>query len=450
MKRWLSIGSALLLLISPAAWAVLLTVSQPRLTAGETLELLVETRSSREQAPTLIWPDGWSSHFELLEQTHQVQQSARGDFQHRWLLLLQHRQPDSISRTLSLPPLRVDGRASPPFEILIEAARRPAGTPVQTPRQPLEMQHRVDFSEAYVGQTLLYELLIRYQGYPVEPRLSQLEVTGATVRELGDGREQGFSQRGTRWQEARWQHLIQLHETSAQVQPRYFSARLNLPGQSDSRRYEAEVAALPLRIRSIPADWPTERAWLPALGAQLTVQGVSASQQLAAGQALELQVELDVVGQQARNLPRFAGGMQGQWRVEPLSEEMRDRLVDGLLVGSLRQRLLLHPQASGRLALPELAVHWWDVQAHQPRVVRKTLPAVLVQPGAAEVSGVPETLSPAGLDSGTPPPNWSRLVWTGLAGLLLLVISVLLLVLALRLFKRWWIREEDELPPLNP
>lgn len=444
MRRcWLLL---LLCWLLPVQADVLLTVSQPQMTAGSTLELLVETRSSRAEPPELVWLESWNSHFELLEQTHQVQQATRGDYLHRWLLLLQHRQPNSISRRLSLPPLRLGEQSSPPFEILIEAARGGAsGSTAPALRQPLEMQHRVDFAEAYVGQTLVYELLIRYQGFPVEPRLSQLDITGGTARELGDGREQGFSQRGARWQEARWQQLIQLHATEAGIGPRYFSSRLNLPGQSASQRHEAAVPALPIQVRPIPPDWPAHQAWLPALGVQMDAGFSQTTRTLRQGQALELQISLDVVGQQARNLPRFLGGQVPGWQVEPLAEDLRDRIVDGLLVGSLRQRLLLRPLDSGQLSLPELQVPWWDVREHRAQSTRKSLPVFEVLPSGQ--ASPPETSrAPAMTPAMTPLPGQPDRGWLGW----LLPLLALPLVWLIWYYRRQLLPPRTSLPPLNP
>lgn len=443
----------LMLLPISQSQAVLLTLSQPRITAGEMLELLVETRTSRAEEPQLEIPDSWQTHWFLVEQTHQVQQTARGDYQHRWLILLQHQQPDSISRRLLLPPLKVDGRASQPLEILLEAARQrsmPAAS--HRLRQPLEMQQQVDFTEAYVGQALVYELLIRYQGFPVEPRLSQLEIKGGNAREWGDGREQGFSQRGISWQEARWHHLIQLHETDAEIFPRYFSTRLNLPGQQEGRQYEAEAGAIKLKVRPIPDDWPATAAWLPALGVQLRAELVDPPRRVYQGQPLELLLQLDVVGQQARNLPQFMSLQHPAWRIERLTEELQDRRVDGLLVGSLKQRLLLYPLQAGKSNLPELVLPWWDVREHQARSTRVALPGLEVLPVSPASNPALFNVEPTeNTDSG------NRQQAAGFRWWLLLGAAGFCMLLW---FKRGWLIRplhnrlkkppQNPLPPLNP
>ena len=352
------------------AQAVLLTLSQPKLIAGGQLEVLVEAPSSQAAAPSLNIPASWQAHFELLEQIHQVEVRPRGEYMHRWSLLLQHQQADSISRKLQLPPLQVNGKNSQPLQVLIEAARKKPTNSVprlnQAPLvQPLTMQQQVDFSEAYIGQTLVYELLIRYQGFPIEPRLSPLEVTGATARQLGDGREQGFNQRGVSWQEARWQELIQLHTPEAVVAPRFFSTRLSLNNQTSSQLYEAQAPELMIKVRPIPKVWPKEQPWLPALEVNLEAAFLPRPKQIEHNQALELSIRLDVVGQQARNLPQFKSLPSENWRIEPLTEELSDRIIDGFLVGSLKQRLLFYPKQTGNLKLPDLTLHWWDTRAHK-------------------------------------------------------------------------------------
>lgn len=357
----------LLLLLASPAQAVLLTPSQPKLAAGGQLEVLVETISSQAQQPALVLPASWQTHFKRLDQIYQLEAKGRDRFTHRWFLVLQHLQPDSISRRLDLEPLQINDRSSQPLQLLIEAVRQKTAIQAQRLNQPLTMQQSVDFTEAYLGQTLVYELLIRYQGFPLEPRLSPLEIEGATGRQLGDGREQGFNQRGVSWQEARWQELIQLHTLEARILPRYFSSRLTLAGQAGGKLYEAATPALNINVRPIPDSWPKELPWLPALGVNLEAAFLPRPKQLKQDEALELSIHLDVVGQQARNLPQFRGLTSKNWRIEPLTEELSDRLVDGLLVGSLKQRLVLYPNQLGDLKLPDLTLHWWDARTHQAR-----------------------------------------------------------------------------------
>ncbi|NLW06022.1 MAG: protein BatD, partial [Pseudomonadaceae bacterium] len=357
----------LLLLLASPAQAVLLTPSQPKLAAGGQLEILVETMNNQAQQPALVLPASWQTHFKLLDQIYQLETKGQNRFTHRWFLVLQHLQPDSISRRLDLEPLQINGRSSQALQLLIEAARKKPTIQTQRLSQPLTMQQSVDFTDAYLGQTLVYQLLIRYQGFPLEPRLSPLEVEGATTRQLGDGREQGFNQRGVSWQEARWQELIQLHTAEARILPRYFSSRLTLTGQTGGKLYEAETPTLKINVRPIPDSWPKEQPWLPALGVNLEAAFLPRPKQLKQTEALELSIHLDVVGQQARNLPQFKAMASENWRIEPLTEELTDRIVDGLLVGSLKQRLLLYPKQAGNLKLPNLTLNWWDVNAHQAR-----------------------------------------------------------------------------------
>jgi len=282
---------------------------------------------------------------------------------HRWSLILQHQQADSISRYLHLEPVKVNGRSSQPLRVNIEVARKKT-SPAKAKQplsQPLQIQQQVDFSDAYIGQTLVYELLIRYQGFPVEPRLSPLEVEGATARQLGGGREQGFNHRGVKVQEARWQELLQLHATEVVIAPRFFSSRLVFTGQSTGQLYETQTSELKVKVRPIPISWPAEQPWLPALGVNLEATFLPRSKQVKQDETVELTIQLNVVGQQARNLPQFKALVSENWRIEPLTEELADKIVDGLLVGQLKQRLLFFPKKSGNLKLPDLTLHWWDV-----------------------------------------------------------------------------------------
>lgn len=446
MRNGLNLFICCLLLFLPfsQAQAVLITVTQSKLVAGGELEVLVEAASSQVAEPDLELPTSWQTHFLLVDKMHQVEAKVRGDYMHRWSLVLQHQQADSISRFLQLEPLKINGRASQPLRISIEAARKKTPAKKTLSNQPFTMQQQVDFSEAYLGQTLVYELLIRYQGFPLKPRLSPLEVEGATARELGEGREQGFNQRGVNWQEARWQELIQLHTRQVIIGPRYFSSRLSLAGQTSSELYETSAPELKIKVRPIPDSWPKNQPWLPALGVQLEAAFMPPPKQAKQGEALELTIHLDVVGQQARNLPQFKGLVSKGWRIEPLTEELSDRILDGLLVGSLKQRLLLYPQETGNLQLPDLTLNWWDVREHKAVTTQVKLGQLQV---SANELGEVKTIKTKQLASATK----QKKSVTSSSWLAWLFFS--LGVLASLLASAWWLLslpKAETLPPLNP
>lgn len=446
MKNWLTlfVCCLLFLLSINQAQAVLLTVSQSKLVAGGELEILVEAASSQITEPDLELPKSWQTHFLLVDKLHQVEAKVRGNYMHRWSLVLQHQQADSISRSLQLEPLKVNGRSSQPLIVSITAVRTKPAYKIATSSEPLTMQQKVDFTEAYLGQTLVYELLIRYQGFPLKPRLSPLEVTGATARELGEGREQGFNQRGVNWQEARWQELIQLHTTEAVIAPRFFSTRLSLAGQATSQLYEASAPELKIKVRPIPESWPKEQPWLPALGVQLEAAFMPLAKQVKQGEALELTIHLDVVGQQARNLPQFKGFTSKSWRIEPLTEVLSDRILDGLLVGSLKQRLLLYPQEAGNLKLPDLTLHWWDVREDKAALTQLKLGQLEVSANKFGEVKTTKINQPALVTKQKKSATYSG--W--LIGLFL-SLGILVSLLA----SAWWLLslpKAETLPPLNP
>lgn len=380
-----------------SAQAVVITLAQPYVAAGSTLQLTLETLSSSPLEPKIDWPKSWSSHFAVIEQEHLVQRRPNGTYQHYWFVQLQHLQPNSIDRELVLVPVTVQGRNSQPFRVLIKALRSSAKTenPIaQIPRQRLEMQHQVDFVEAYVGQSLLYELVIKYQGFPFEPRLNPLQVTGAGVRPLHSGQEQGLNRGGVNWQEAKWQEVLHLYADKVVIQPRLFAANFALTGPAaiksriaEAEYLEAQAPALPIKVKPIPASWPADQPWLPALGVDLSVTLVGAPPELVLGQPWEVQLQLNVVGQQGRHLPQFSALESDLWQLEPLVTRTSTNLVSGLLVGSLQQTFLLTPKQLGSLTLPEVSLAWWEVKSEQYRLEQHSLGTVKVVAAKAKTTG---------------------------------------------------------------
>ncbi|WP_114418188.1 BatD family protein [Marinospirillum perlucidum] len=418
MIRWLLI--VLLLLITPLAQAVIMTLSQPQIEAGGRLDMLVETRSSQAEEPELEWPSSWDAHLLLVDRHHQVQQLPRGDYQHRWLLTWEHQQPDSISRTLQLPPLSVQGQEAQLLRLKIQA-RRPPRTAAQPPLDPLQISHSITSQQVYPGQSLLYELVIRYQGYPSNPRLSQLEVEGGHSRSLGEGKEEGYRDRGLHWQEARWQEIVQIREAPARIQPRYFSTRLNRAGQSGGQLYEAQTSSLELEVLPLPTSWPDRKTWLPAEEVSVSARWSDLPGVPRVGQPLELEVRLLATGQQSRSLPLFQPPSRPDFQVERLSEERKDRVLHGQLEGELLQKLLIYPAQAGDFQLPPLEVDWWNTRRHQRETLRVDLPPLRVEAAlnpsevAAPITGSGEQVSSASF--------WWRLalalVWVGVLALIL-------------------------------
>lgn len=414
MRWWLVLGLCLLLMNS--AKAVLMTLEQPGILAGGELTLLVETRTSRGTEPDLEWPAIWEEHFQLLDQEYQLQPLPRGDYQHRWVMTWQHQDAQSRSRELNLPPLRVNGRPAQRLRLRVTAAPQPSSPPPRRLTQPLEMEHEIERQEVYIGESLLYHLTIRYQGYPSEPRLSPLEVEGGNSRSLGDGREEGFNQRGVHWQEARWREVVHINQSKASIQPRYFSSRLGRPGQSRGERYQAEVPEIPLKVLPLPEAWPEEAPWLPALGLRLEAQWKGATRGRVQGEPIELEIHLLAVGQQARTLPRFQPESLPGFYVEPLSEQTRDQVIDGYLTGQLTQRLLVYPLEAGAFNLPSLQVSWWDIDNKRLQTETASLPQLTIATPSTRLDR-PEDVASSPIEA-TPPPNWGRIVFWCLALLL--------------------------------
>lgn len=374
LSRLLTLCFALLW-ISPS-WALSLQLSQAQITAGSRLTLQLELSSSSEQPPNWQLPAAWQTHFTLIEQQHQGVISPRGEWIHRWEVLLEHRQAASIERQLRLPPIQIQGQRSSEVQLRILPAHPSRAAAQQRARaaqtEPVMIEQQVETRLAYPQQTLIYELIIRYQGQPQRPRLSQLDIHNATGRDWGQGREQSIRQQGSLWEEARWLALIHLEDQPAQIGERYFSTHLYWPGASTERLVEVEAEPIHIQLRPYPSQWPAEQPWLVAKQVVLSARWIDPPAELAPGQAVELEILLQAEGQIAARLPEFdpqdLAALPAQ--VQRISSERRNaQLRRGrtpALLGELRQRFLITPER--RLELPELAVYWWDSEQHQLQV----------------------------------------------------------------------------------
>lgn len=439
------LGYAHLCLAAPPT--IKMTVNPPQLAAGEHLTLSLELKNFTAEQPALNLPQSWLTHFNLNNADYWLESLGANLYVHRWELTLQHKQVASISRTLNLEPLTLAGQTSAPLQIrlLNKLPSKPTNQTKQNlnPSQPLLIEHHLNMPQAYIGQTLIYELSIRYQGYPHQPRLSPLKLSGATARKLDDGQEQGFRQQGINWHEAKWQEVIQIYTDPVIIEPRYFTTHLNLGTSQQHQEFSAQTQPIHLKPKPIPASWPSNLTWLPALGVTLDAKIINPPANLTLDTPLELEIYIHAVGQQARNLPRFDKLASSNWNLEPISTWQQDKLTAQFLVGSLKQTLLLYPKHTGVLDLPSLNLSWWDIQAEQ-------LTTEQVQLGSFTVKNAADALEPPELNNKqliTTNLHTPKLhIWLGW----LLIVFLLLLSLSLAAWLIYSAKPQPALAALNP
>lgn len=203
----------------------------------------------------------------------------------------------------------------------------------------------------------------------------------------------------------------------------YRAGRLVVPGASFEGALSYEVynratGTVPRTARGpesvlevLPAPAGAGEPFLPARSVTLEESWSRDPDALSAGTPVTRILVLRAEGLAAERLPRLEMAASAALRVYHDHPELHTEYLETGMVGQRTQRIVLLPVSEGEVALPELSVRWWDVEADGGRTA--TLPGrtLRLQPAIAPAAAP----APAPLDVSP------RTVLRGFAALLLLV-----------------------------
>ncbi|SDX18445.1 Oxygen tolerance [Thiocapsa roseopersicina] len=336
-------------------------------------------------------------------------------------------RPQAPTNAQGTPPAYPQGvpPAYPPGQMRAPGyGQFPGQMPNQMPRQypgqyrtqaqvtPPRLEATLDEPEPYVQQPLLLRLRLVTSENPGEATLD-LPATGDALLQRVDGpTPESRSAEGGRREIVNTfiLSLIPLRPGDIEIPPIKVTGTVRGMG-GGMQRFES-VTDRPIRLRVRPA-MSAVTPWLPLKSLSLKAE-IDRETDLAPGQPVTLALELLATGGTAAQLPsledQLAGPDHRVYREQVLTESglSADRSD---LVARRTEYYTLVPQSSGRLALPEIGVPWWNTGLGTREVA--TLPMrTLSIGGESGPFGMPSSVMSA--------EDWS-VVWLPLTGLLLLL-----------------------------
>lgn len=244
-------------------------------------------------------------------------------------------------------------------------------------------------------------------GYLVVP-----EIPEALVEPLGQ-HEFTVERDGRNWRvEERRFALFPQRSGSLSVPPAVFSGRDSYARGPD----------LVLEVRPRP---PGGERWLPATALRLAEHW--SADEAPAGQPIERWIKAEADGLLGAQLPALPLPMLPDVEARRLEARTTTEVIDGTVVGRRIERHLLVPRRAGTIALPELAVEWWDIGTETPRLA--TLPARVLAVSPAGAAPTPNT-SAVRLPSPPAPEDGPPWAWIALPAAGALLVTWLWWILA--------------------
>ena len=264
---------------------------------------------------------------------------------------------------------------------------------VATPERTVLLEADLEPAQVYVQAQAVYRLRL-YQAVDVRdltfsvaaPRLADLQP-------IGQGRVYETLRDGRRYRVHERSYAIRPYASGALVLgDAHLDGRVPASGTPDGRR-ALRMDAPQLTLNVLPVPPKADAAlWLPAHTLSVTEVWTPAPQ---AGQAQRRSIRIEAAGVDAGQLPELKITAPGM-AVHASPARLENRFAGTLNIGVREQTFSMVALHSGPISIPEIQLHWWNVESNLPAVA--TLPSRTLQisaaPGLAPAPTLEPTLEP--------------------------------------------------------
>lgn len=441
--------SSLIVLSAPGYAAVSAQLSAQSIDELETVRLNIKVTETR-QATTLdlasLEKDFHVMNVNTMSQSRYV--NGRGQSWVEYQITLQPKRTGS----LQIPAIQVGNEASPSLELLVNPLSDQARQAID---QLVFFENEVSRERVYVqAEIVLTRQLLYSQGVQLYSDLPGApEIDNAVVLTLGETTS-GTTERNGRTYGVIQQRYALFPEASGQFEIPGISitasVRLTENGRVSRKGVRIGTDTVTVTVMPVPAQYPQDKPWLPAREVRLLQVVTPENKVHNVGDTLQHELLVDIsgnVGSKAPPLELLADDRQ--FRVYPAAPTINDDTQGSSVQGARLQTNSLVPLQQGNLALPEVAITWWDTETDQMRIT--TAPGEILSvvgealvPAAPEEdqqlqSSTPQADAPAQPDGDTVD-QANTLTWSELRPLIataaLIGIGVLLLIGGYRAMRR--------------
>ena len=300
------------------------------------------------------------------------------------------RMGSSTTFALTLRPRRVGSLAIPALQVgndrtaplVLEVTATPTASAAANGLVFVETE--IDDADPYVQQSVGITVRLFY-ATPLSGELDLDPPDGALLQRVGEIVQSSREIDGRRYSTAERRYLLVPERSGPLILPGARFRGRTAGGWMDDlfggSGRDVNITGSPrtLQVRPQPATAP--QPWLPVRDVRLRYTAVP--EQLRAGEAATLAIEATVVGATQAQLPEFPAPAVPGAQVLAEPPQYDETFVGGTPQVKLTRRYSLVPARPGALAVPGMAMAWWDVRAGAAK--RATLPD-LTLPVAAGIA----------------------------------------------------------------
>ena len=414
-----------------AAQALVARLDRNPIHDDETVRLIVAADARVDG----LWPDvaPLRVDFDVLAQsttTHVATENGVQLVQTEWMIELAPKR----SGRFTIGPLKVGATASPALELEV----LPSSAPATHSARDVFLEMEATPREVYVQAQLLCVLRVYRAAEFLEAKLSDFEPVGAVTRKLGNDSTYSRTIDGRRYRIIERRFAVFPQASGPLVIPAIrLDARIAEPGAAstmgrlfgDGRR--VGIATRPVEITVKPRPGADAAPWLPATAVTFTEEWPEEPPRLVAGEPVTWTLRLRATGLAGEQLPPIELPTLESARVYPDQPSIVTRAGTETVRGERVQRVAVVPGATGTLAIPEIRMQWWDVEADAPRTAMIPARTISVAPAPASAATPRSGLAAPPASPDASPRPW-QITTAALALAWLLTLAALVRVLARR------------------
>lgn len=296
----------------------------------------------------------------------------------------------------TIPAFTLQGLSTQPIslEVLNETAQTNNSSNAE-----LFLQANIEQQQLYVQQLSYYQVTIYFNGELQRGSLSEPQMDGASVMQVGQDAEGTELVNGIRYRTITRRYAITPQRSgSFTITPPTFSGEMI---DRDSARYNyfartktvvQQAEPIDVVVNAIPANFPG--SWLVAGLVTLTEEWSPDITELKQGEPVTRIITLSAVDVAENQLPDLTQGFPEGLRLYQEQPQAKSAERNGRLVAQKIFTTAVIANTAGKLELPEVSLAWWNSQTNKlehARLPARTLSVTEVA-GAAEQTS---TVSPA-------------------------------------------------------
>ena len=288
--------------------------------------------------------------------------------------------------TLTIPAFQLGALSSEPISLEVQPASQASGKGAE-----LFLQNSFSSDTVHVQQMLYYEIKIYFKGELQRGNLSQPELAGADVEQVGKDIENSEIVNGERYQTiTRRYSVIPQKSGTLTLNPPFFNGEMI---DRDNSRYDyfartkavsAEGQALSLQVKPIPDG--QQQNWLASELVALTEEWNPAGDQLVQGEPVTRTITLTALDLADNQLPDLQLGTVAGAKIYPEQPQSRKAERKGRIVAQKVFSYAIIADKAGSLTLPEVRVRWWNTKTNQPDEAVLSAVTLQVAPNPQQVA----------------------------------------------------------------